>query len=82
MTRSLRIHGAAFSVRGLSARHPRTGELMSTMKFMVQTQAAAGELRRGLRREPAYDALCAAGAEGDERGHRPGVPRQIGRHDD
>ncbi|MER7874946.1 hypothetical protein ABTY63_15490 [Streptomyces solisilvae] len=32
----------------LTARHPRTGELLSTVKFMVQTLAAAGELRRGL----------------------------------
>ncbi|MFC8566987.1 hypothetical protein ACFUIW_14640 [Streptomyces sp. NPDC057245] len=31
----------------LAARHPRTGELLSTVKFMVQT-LAAGELRREL----------------------------------
>ncbi|MFJ6186164.1 hypothetical protein [Streptomyces sp. NPDC092295] len=27
----LRIHGGAFSVMGLTARHPRTGELLSTV---------------------------------------------------
>ncbi|WP_406511061.1 hypothetical protein OG851_00230 [Streptomyces sp. NBC_00161] len=30
----------------LTARHPRTDELLSTVKFMVQTLAAAGELQR------------------------------------
>ncbi|MEV0637755.1 hypothetical protein AB0I77_22960 [Streptomyces sp. NPDC050619] len=31
----LRIHDGAFSTMGLTARHPRTGELLSTVKFMV-----------------------------------------------
>ncbi|WHX17683.1 hypothetical protein QFW82_11795 [Streptomyces malaysiensis subsp. malaysiensis] len=30
----------AFSAMDLTARHPRTGELLSTVKFMVQTLAA------------------------------------------
>lgn len=40
---ALRIHDGAFSAMDLTARHPRTGELLSTLKFMVQTLAAAGE---------------------------------------
>ncbi|MFG2895055.1 recombinase family protein [Streptomyces sp. NPDC048248] len=51
---ALRIHDGAFSAMDLTARHPRTGELLSTVKFMVQTLAAAGELQRDLQREPAY----------------------------
>ncbi|MFD9630040.1 hypothetical protein [Streptomyces violascens] len=42
---ALRIHDGAFSGMDLTARHPRTGELLSTVKFMVQTLAAAGELQ-------------------------------------
>jgi DNA invertase Pin-like site-specific DNA recombinase len=38
---ALRIHDGAFSAMDLTARHPRTGELLSTVKFMVQTLAAA-----------------------------------------
>ncbi|MFF1605193.1 recombinase family protein [Streptomyces mirabilis] len=34
---ALRIHDGAFSAMDLTARHPRTGELLSTVKFMVQT---------------------------------------------
>ncbi|MFB7667807.1 hypothetical protein ACFC1R_28445 [Kitasatospora sp. NPDC056138] len=34
---ALRIHDGAFSATDLTARHPRTGELLSTVKFMVQT---------------------------------------------
>ncbi|MFF3249358.1 hypothetical protein ACFYWY_37895 [Streptomyces sp. NPDC002870] len=34
-----------------------TGELLSTVKFMVQTLAAAGELQRDLQRELTYDGL-------------------------
>ncbi|MGW1110851.1 recombinase family protein [Streptomyces albidoflavus] len=45
---ALRIHDGAFSAMDLTARHPRTGELLSTVKFMVQTLAAAGELQRDL----------------------------------
>jgi DNA invertase Pin-like site-specific DNA recombinase len=37
---ALRIHDGAFSTMDLAARHPRTGELLSTVKFMVQTLAA------------------------------------------
>jgi len=37
---ALRIHDGAFSAMDLTARHPRTGELLSTVKFMVQTLAA------------------------------------------
>ncbi|MFF4483523.1 hypothetical protein ACFY1A_41950 [Streptomyces sp. NPDC001520] len=42
---ALRIHDGAFSAMDLTARHPRTGERLSTVKFMVQTLAAAGELQ-------------------------------------
>lgn len=38
---ALRIHDGAFSAMGLTAR-PRTGELLSTVKFMVPTLAADG----------------------------------------
>ncbi len=37
---ALRIHDGAFSAMDLTGRHPRTGELLSTVKFMVQTLAA------------------------------------------
>ncbi|MFJ6101836.1 recombinase family protein [Streptomyces sp. NPDC092359] len=47
---ALRIHDSAFSAMELTARHPRTGELLSTVKFMVQT-LAVGELQRDLQRE-------------------------------
>ncbi|MFI6093167.1 recombinase family protein [Streptomyces sp. NPDC051218] len=59
---ALRIHDGAFSAMDLTARHPRTGELLSTVKFMVQTLAAAGELQRDLQRELTYDGLRAAEA--------------------
>ncbi|WP_326755898.1 hypothetical protein OHB56_35900 [Streptomyces sp. NBC_01635] len=49
---TLRIHDGAFSATGLTACHPRTGALLSTVKFMVQTHAAAGGLHRDLQREP------------------------------
>ncbi|MFF9135529.1 recombinase family protein [Streptomyces sp. NPDC014806] len=52
---ALRIHDGAFSAMDLTARHPRTAELLSTVKFMVQTLAAAGELQRDLQRELTYD---------------------------
>ncbi|MFF5447123.1 hypothetical protein [Streptomyces sp. NPDC012888] len=57
----------------LTARHPRTGELLSTVKFMVQTLAAAGELQRDLQRELTYDGLRAAEAKGNKGGRRPAV---------
>ncbi|MFD7583846.1 recombinase family protein [Kitasatospora sp. NPDC059811] len=70
---ALRIHDSAFSAMDLTARHPRTGELLSTVKFMVQTLAAAGELQRDLQRELTYDGLRAAEAKGNKGGRRPAV---------
>ncbi|MER8258047.1 hypothetical protein [Streptomyces albidoflavus] len=35
----------------LTARHPRTGELLSTVTFMVRTLAAADNLHRCMRRK-------------------------------
>ncbi|MET9596017.1 hypothetical protein ABZY45_34575 [Streptomyces sp. NPDC006516] len=57
----------------LTARHPRTRELLFTVKFMVQTLAAAGELQRDLQRELTYDGLRAAEAKGNKGGRRPAV---------
>jgi len=71
---ALRIHDGAFSAMDLTARHPRTGDLLSTVKFTVQTLAAAGELQRDLQRELTYDGLRAADAKGSKGGHRPAVP--------
>ncbi|MGY0067135.1 recombinase family protein [Streptomyces sp. QTS137] len=71
---ALCIHDGAFSAMDLTARHPRTGELLSTVKFMVQTLAAAGELQRDLQRELTYDGLRAAEAKGSKGGRRPAVP--------
>lgn len=71
---ALRIHDGAFSAMDFTARHPRTGELLSTVKFMVQTLAAAGELQRDLQRELTYDGLRAAEAKGNKGGRRPAVP--------
>ncbi|MGW3471005.1 recombinase family protein [Saccharopolyspora sp. NPDC000995] len=68
-----RIHDGAFSAMDLTARHPRTGELLSTVKFMVQTLAAAGELQRDLQRELTYDGLRAAEAKGNKGGRCPAV---------
>jgi DNA invertase Pin-like site-specific DNA recombinase len=70
---ALRIHDGAFSAMDLTARHPRTGERLSTVKFMVQTLAAAGELQRDLQRELTYDGLRAAEAKGSKGGRRPAV---------
>ncbi|MFD7552181.1 recombinase family protein [Streptomyces sp. NPDC059816] len=70
---ALRIHDGAFSAMDLTARHPRTGELLSTVKFMVQTLAAAGELQRDLQRELTYGGLRAAEAKGSKGGRRPAV---------
>uniref|UniRef100_UPI003F491A59 recombinase family protein n=1 Tax=Streptomyces chartreusis TaxID=1969 RepID=UPI003F491A59 len=70
---ALRIHDGAFSAMDLTARHPRTGELLSTVKFMLQTLAAAGELQRDLQRELTYDGLRAAEAKGAKGGRRPAV---------
>lgn len=70
---ALCIHDGAFSAMDLTARHPRTGELLSTVKFMVQTLAAAGELQRDLQRELTYDGLRAAEAQGSKGGRCPAV---------
>ncbi|WP_145503696.1 recombinase family protein [Streptomyces sp. CFMR 7] len=70
---ALRIHDGAFSAMDLTARHPRTGELLSTVKFMVQTLAAAGELQRDLQRELTYDGLRAAAAKGNKGGRPPAL---------
>ncbi|MFI7641648.1 recombinase family protein [Nonomuraea sp. NPDC049400] len=70
---ALRIHDGAFSAMDLTARQPRTGELLSTVKFMVQTLAAAGELQRELQRELTYDGLRAAEVKGSKGGRRPAV---------
>ncbi|MEW1615664.1 MULTISPECIES: recombinase family protein [unclassified Streptomyces] len=70
---ALRIHDGAFSAMDLTARHPRTKELLSTVKFMVQTLAAAGELQRDLQRELTYDGLRTAEAKGNKGGRRPAV---------
>ncbi|MET9506552.1 hypothetical protein ABZY42_33425 [Streptomyces sp. NPDC006622] len=66
---ALRIHDGAFSAMDLTARHPRTGDLLSTVEFMVQTLAAAGDLQREL----TYDGLRAAEAKGSKGGRRPAV---------
>ncbi|OKH98590.1 hypothetical protein A6A06_28955 [Streptomyces sp. CB02923] len=71
---ALRIHDGAFSAMDLTARHPRTGELLSTVKFMVQPFAATGELQRDLQREPTYDGLRASETKGSKGGRRPAVP--------
>ncbi|WP_234339344.1 recombinase family protein [Streptomyces rimosus] len=70
---ALRIHDGAFSAMDLTARHPRTGGLLSTVKFMVQALAAAGELQRDLRRDLTYDGLRGAEAKGSKGGRRPAV---------
>ncbi|WP_326770672.1 recombinase family protein (plasmid) [Streptomyces sp. NBC_01591] len=70
---ALRIHDGAFSAMDLTARHPRTGELLSTVKFMVQTLAAAGELQRDLQGELTYDGLRAAEAKGKKGGRCPAI---------
>ncbi|MGW7530239.1 recombinase family protein [Streptomyces sp. NPDC054783] len=69
---ALRIHDGAFSATDLTARHPRTGEPLSAVKFMVQT-LAAGQLQRGLQRELTYDGLRVAEAEGNKGGRRPAI---------
>ncbi|MEU1408399.1 recombinase family protein [Streptomyces sp. NPDC005728] len=73
---ALRIHDGAFSAMDLTARHPRTGELLSTVKFILQTLAAAGELQRDLQRELTYDGLRAAEAKGNKGGRRPALAGQ------
>ncbi|MFJ5679003.1 hypothetical protein [Streptomyces sp. NPDC093097] len=74
---ALRIHDGALSAMDLTARHPRTGELLSTVKFMVQPLTAAGELQRDLQRELAYDGLRAAEARATRADAVP--PSQPGR---
>ncbi|MFE4872070.1 recombinase family protein [Streptomyces sp. NPDC056682] len=70
---ALRIHDGAFSGMDLTPRHPRTGELLSTVKFRVQPLAAAGELQRDLQRELTYDGLRAPEAKGNKGGRRPAL---------
>ncbi|MFF1399461.1 recombinase family protein [Streptomyces sp. NPDC058287] len=69
---ALRIHDGAFPAMDLTARHPRTGELLSTAKFMMQT-LAAGEHQRDLQPELTYDGLRPAEAKGSKGGSRPAV---------
>ncbi|MEE1939972.1 hypothetical protein V1L54_11245 [Streptomyces sp. TRM 70361] len=38
---ALRIHNGVFSTMDFTPRHPRTAELLSMVKFMVQTLAVA-----------------------------------------
>ena len=59
---------------GAIAAPERTGELLSTVKFMGQTLAAAGELPRDLQHELTYDGLRAAKAKGNKGGRRPAIP--------
>ncbi|MFI0716772.1 recombinase family protein [Streptomyces inhibens] len=73
---ALHIHDGAFSAMDLTARHPRTGKLLSTVKFMVQALAAAGELQRDLQRELTYDGLRAAEAKGSKGSRHPRHARQ------
>ncbi|MBB6077712.1 hypothetical protein [Streptomyces paradoxus] len=62
------------STRGIANSGVRgTGEPLSTVKFMVQTLAAAGELQGDLQRELTYDGLRAAVAKGNKGGRRPAV---------
>ncbi|KQX30802.1 hypothetical protein ASD97_13265 [Streptomyces sp. Root63] len=68
---ALRIHDGAFSAMDLTAYHPRSGELLSTVKLMVQTLAATGELQRDLQRELTYDGLRAAETKGSKGGRCP-----------
>ncbi|PJE96369.1 resolvase [Streptomyces carminius] len=68
-----RIHDGVFSGMDLTARHPRTGQLPSTVKFMVQTLAAAGDLQRDLQRELTYDGLRATEAKDNKGGRRPAL---------
>ncbi|MFF7339702.1 recombinase family protein [Streptomyces sp. NPDC008163] len=66
---ALRIHDGAFSAMDLTARHPRTGELPATVKFVVQALVAGGELQREL----AYDGLRAVEAKDSKGGRHPAV---------
>jgi hypothetical protein len=63
---ALRIHDGEFSAVDLTARRPRTGELPSTVKFMVQALASFGELQGKL----TYDRLR-------PRGLGPARPRAL-----
>ncbi|MFE0494423.1 hypothetical protein ACFW2M_06930 [Streptomyces albidoflavus] len=57
----------------LTARHPRTGELLSTVTFMVRTLVAAGKLLRDPEPELTYEGPRAAEAKGSQGGRRPVV---------
>ncbi|MFK0160801.1 hypothetical protein ACIQVL_44135 [Streptomyces sp. NPDC090499] len=70
---ALRIDDGASSAIDLTARHPRTGEPLSTVKFMVQT-LAAGDLQGDLPRELTYDdGLRTTEAKGNRGGRRPAI---------
>ncbi|WP_251067203.1 recombinase family protein [Streptomyces sp. ISL-36] len=58
----------------LTARPPRSGELLPTAKFMVPTLAAADELQRDLQRELTYDGLRAARPRATRAGADPPSP--------
>ncbi|MEU6537257.1 recombinase family protein [Streptomyces sp. NPDC047000] len=66
---ALRIHDGVLQ-HGPHCRHPRIEELLSTVKFMVQALATAGELQLDLQRELTYDGLRAAKAKGNKGGRR------------
>ncbi|MCI0383166.1 recombinase family protein [Streptomyces sp. CNQ085] len=70
----LRIHDGAFSAMDLTARHPRTGELLSAVKFTVQTLATAYHTRRTEReniRESTFEGLDTAARKGKHGGRPP-----------
>ncbi|WP_381568580.1 hypothetical protein [Streptomyces eurythermus] len=71
---ALRVQDGAFPAMDLTARHPRPGEPLSTVKFMVQSLAAAGEPQCNLQRELTHEGLRAAEAKGSTGGRRPDVP--------
>ncbi|MGQ4483047.1 hypothetical protein [Streptomyces sp. SAS_276] len=57
-----------------TARHSRSGELLFTAKFMVQTLAAAGELQGDLQHKLTHYELRAAEARSSKGGRRPAAP--------
>ncbi|MEU3369349.1 hypothetical protein ABZ734_02475 [Streptomyces sp. NPDC006660] len=70
---ALRIGDGAFFAMDRTARHPRTGELMSTGKFRVQILAAVGEVQRELKHELTHDGLRGAEAKANKGGRRPAL---------
>jgi hypothetical protein len=67
------VHNRVSSSHLHPFQRPKFGELLSTVKFTVQTLAAAGELQRDLQRELTYDGLLAAEAENSKGARRPAV---------